>query len=73
MGSRITNSSDFFWKGDAWHPELDDIYSNFFSDEHMCMRTAESDGAGCREGDEKGGATLYDAMRLLENRVALVG
>lgn len=34
-------------------PELGDIYSNFFSDEHMCMRAAESDGAGRREGEEE--------------------
>jgi hypothetical protein len=56
-------------------PELSDIYSNFFSDEHMCtrMRAAESDGAGRRGGEEKSGATLYDGMQLVENCFALVG
>jgi hypothetical protein len=50
----------FFGREMPSMPELGDIYSNFFSDEHMCMRAAESDGAGHREGEEKSGATLYD-------------
>ena len=54
-------------------PELGDIYSNFFSDEHMCMRAAESDGAGRREGEEKSGATLYDRMQLVESWFTLMG
>jgi hypothetical protein len=73
MGSRITNGNDFFGREMPSMPELGDIYSNFFSDEHMCMRAAESDGARRREGEEKSGATLYDGMQLVENWFALVG
>ena len=53
IGSGITNRNAFFEGEMPGTAELEDIYSNFFSDEHMCMRAAESDGARHREGEEK--------------------